>query len=168
LAVTSGALSVAAHGAGGGSLTEFAPVLPLIVLTAFAGTAVATRRRNPLAVLGALAATQLAQHLLLSLVHSHQPSPEQGLGFDGTQMAGAHAVAALLTGVLLVKADAALFALAAAVSRLLPRRLAPAPIRLAPRVPVPRANDPAALIEVLLRRVNGRRGPPVVLITQVP
>jgi hypothetical protein len=165
LAVTSAALSVAAHGAAGGSLTEFLPVLPLIVLTAFAGTAVAARRRSPFTVLGALGATQVAQHLLLSLVHNHHAAANPGFGFDAVQMTSAHVLAALLTGLLLIKADAAAFALVAAVSRLLPRRLPPAPVRLVPPVAVPRTGEPAALIEVLLRRVNSRRGPPVVLIT---
>jgi hypothetical protein len=167
LTVTSAALSVAAHGAAGGSLGEFAPALPLIVLIAGAATALADRRRRPLVILAALGSGQVAQHELLGLVpHHHAPSAD--LSFDPMQMTTAHVLAALCTGLLLIKADAALFALVSAVSRLLPRSLTPAAVRLVPRL---RARRPAAgrvLMALLLRTVNGRRGPPVLLITRVP
>lgn len=167
LAVTSAALSVAAHGAAGGSLGEFTPALPLTVLIAGAATALADRRRRPLVILAALGSGQFAQHELLGLVHHHHAS-SAGLGFDAVQMTTAHVLAALCTGLLLIKADAALFALVSAVSRLLPQSLTPAPVQLAPRL---RARRPAAgrvLMELLLRSVNGRRGPPVLLIARVP
>lgn len=167
LAVTSSALGVAAHGAAGGGLTEFVPAIPLILPAAAAGTALAERHRSPLVIVGTLGAAQVAQHQLLSWVHHHHAAPSTGLGFDAGQMTMAHALAALLTGLLLAKADDALLTLVTAVRRLLPRRLRPEPVRIAPRVPVGPTDEPAALIQVLLRRVNGRRGPPVVLITQI-
>ncbi|NUT46364.1 MAG: hypothetical protein HOV94_03440, partial [Saccharothrix sp.] len=80
LAVTSASLSVAAHGAAGGSVTEFAPALPLTVLVAFAGTALAERGRRPWTILAALGVAQVGQHTLLNLGHHVADGP--GLGFS--------------------------------------------------------------------------------------
>jgi hypothetical protein len=158
---------VAAHGAAGGSLLEFMPALPLVLLIAGAATALADRYRSPLAILTALGTAQLAQHELLGLMHHHH-EPTGGLGFDPVQMTAAHALAALATGLVLVKADAALLALVDAVSRLLPRTSPPGPVELAPRSTACRPAPGPSLIELLLRSVNGRRGPPVLLVTRVP
>jgi hypothetical protein len=158
---------VAAHGAAGGSLLEFAPALPLVLLIAGAATALADRFRSPVAILVALGAAQVAQHELLGLM-DHYHAPTGGLGFDPVQMTAAHVFAALGTGLVLVKADAALVALVEAVSRLVPRMLAPGPVRLAPRATAVRAAAGPPLIELLLRSVNGRRGPPVLLVNRVP
>lgn len=167
LAVTSASLSVAAHGAAGGSLVEFTPALPLVLLIAGAATALADRYRSPLAILAALGAAQLAQHQLLDLMRHHH-APTGGVGFDAVQMTAAHVLAVLGTGLVLAKADAALVSLVDAVSRLLPRTSAPGPVELAPRVTACRPAPGAPLIELLLRSVNGRRGPPVLLVTRVP
>jgi hypothetical protein len=167
LAVTSASLSVAAHGAAGGSLSEFTPVLPLVLLIAGAATALADRHKGPLTILAALGVAQFAQHELLDLVHHHK-APAAGLGFDTVQMTTAHVVAALATGLLLAKADSALVSLVDAVSRLLPRTSPPGPVLVGPRSTAIRAADGPQLIELLLRIVNGRRGPPVVLVNRVP
>jgi hypothetical protein len=158
---------VAAHGAAGGSLLEFVPALPLVLLIAGAATALADRYRSPVAILVALGAAQVAQHELLELMH-HNRTPTGGLGFDPVQMTAAHVVAAVGTGLVLVKANAALVALVDAVSRLLPRTLTPGPVQLAPRATAVRAAAGPLLIELLLRSVNGRRGPPVLLVNRVP
>lgn len=166
LAVTSAALSVAAHGAAGGEVADFAPALPLTLLIAFAGTALAERGRSPWAVLATLGVAQLGQHALLALGardHAHA----SGLGVGPTAMTAAHAVAALLTGLLLARADTALTALAKALSRLLPVLWAAPPPASRVPAPVP-STSPNALVDVLLRRVHGRRGPPSPLITRVP
>ncbi|MBB5958756.1 hypothetical protein FHS29_005365 [Saccharothrix tamanrassetensis] len=164
LAVTSAALSVAAHGAAGGDVTEFAPALPLTVLVAFGGAATAERGRRPWTILGTLGVAQLGQHALLNLGNHVAEGP--GLGFSPVAMTAAHVVAALLTGLLLARADSALAALATAVSRLVPVLCAfvPTAHRAGP-LPAPTGFD--TLTAVLLRRVNGRRGPPAVLITRV-
>ncbi|MGM1058228.1 hypothetical protein [Saccharothrix sp. Mg75] len=165
LAVTSSALTVTAHGAAGGEVTEFAPALPLTLLVAFAGTAFADRGRRPWTVLATLGVAQVGQHLLLGLGHHTADGP--GLGFSPTAMTAAHVVAALLTGLLLARADAALGALGAVARRLVPLPpTPPAPVG-AVAVPVP-SSTPDRLVGVLLRRVNGRRGPPPLLITRVP
>ncbi|GAA1330460.1 hypothetical protein [Saccharothrix algeriensis] len=166
LAVTSAALSVAAHGAAGGDPTEFAPALPLTALTALVGTALADRGRSPWAILAVLGAAQVGQHALLSLGDHVADGP--GLGFSPVAMTAAHVVAALLTGLLLARADSALTvvstAVSTAVSRLVPVLCAFVPTAHA--TPPPTAPPgPDAPTAVLLRRVNGRRGPPPVLIT---
>lgn len=142
-------------------------MLPLVLLIAGAATALADRRRSPLTIVAALGVAQLAQHEMLGLAHHHR-APSAGLGFDTGQMTTAHVVAALATGLLLARADSALVSLVDAVSRLLPRTLTPGPVRLAPRSTAVRPAAGAQLIELLLRIVNGRRGPPVVLVTRVP
>jgi hypothetical protein len=157
LGVTSAALSVTAHGAAGGSVTEFAPALPLTLLVAFAGTALAERGRRPWTILAALGVAQLGQHALLTLGHHAADGP--GLGFSPTAMTAAHVVAALLTGLLLARADAALHAVVDAVARLLPPPLTPVVPAGALWSSTPSA-VPDALVGVLLRRVHGRRGPP--------
>lgn len=157
LAVTSAALSVTAHGAAGGEVTEFAPALPLTPLLAFAGAVLAERGRRPWTIVAALGGAQLAQHALLNLGHHTSDGP--GLGFSPVVMTAAHVVAALLTGLLLARADGVLHALATAAARLLP--VVPAPLVAVgvPRVPAP-APTANRLVSVLLRRVHGRRGPP--------
>ncbi|GGP38006.1 hypothetical protein [Saccharothrix coeruleofusca] len=169
LAVTSAALSVAAHGAAGGEVTDFAPALPLTLLIAFAGTVLAERGRSPWTLLATLGVAQVGQHVLLNLGgHDHTRAP--GLDIDPAAMTAAHAVAALLTGLLLARADAVLTALARALAGVL-SRLLPVPGALprpASRVPAPVPSTAAnALVDVLLRRVHGRRGPPSPLITRV-
>ncbi|MBB5806844.1 hypothetical protein F4560_006612 [Saccharothrix ecbatanensis] len=157
LAVTSAALSVAAHGAAGGSVTEFAPALPLTVLVAFAGGSIAERGRRPWTILATLGVAQLGQHTLLDLGHHAADGP--GLGFSPTAMTAAHVVAALLTGLLLARADATLHALVGAVSRLVPPPHTPLMPAVALWAPTP-AESANTLVGVLLRRVHGRRGPP--------
>lgn len=151
LAVTSGALTVAAHGAGGGSLSEFIEVVPLVVLIAGAAASLADRRNGKLSVLAALGVSQFAQHLLLTWVdHVHTSTLT-------AQMVAAHVVAAILTGILLFHAENAVFSLVAAVTRLVPRPFTPMPAT-AP-LPVPVA-APVALPLVLRTKAHGRRGPP--------
>ncbi|MFT7835359.1 hypothetical protein Q5530_04310 [Saccharothrix sp. BKS2] len=165
LAVTSAALSVTAHGAAGGEFTEFAGALPLTLLIAFAGTALAERGRTPWTILATLGLAQLAQHALINL--GHQAHDRSGPGFDPVAMTAAHVVAVLLTGLLLARADATLRALATAAARLLPVLPAVlAPVE-PPRPPAP-VPVPDRLVSVLLRRVHGRRGPPPLLIPRVP
>ncbi|MEU7480185.1 hypothetical protein AB0A63_29670 [Lentzea sp. NPDC042327] len=153
LAVTSSALTIAAHGIGGGELAEFVHALPLVVLIAFAAASLADRRTGRLSVMAGLATAQLAQHLLLTWV-SHEHT-----GTLTWQMFGAHLVAATLTGLLLFHAENALFRLFAAVTRLIPRRLTPqpvlTPVRTSTGTPYLRRAHAAEL-----SRAHGLRGPP--------
>lgn len=152
LAVTSGALTVTAHGAGGGSLAEFTKVVPLVVLIAGAAASLADRRSVKLSVITALGLAQFAQHVLLSWAgHDHVATLT-------SQMAFAHVIAAVCTGFVLFHAENALFALVAAVSRMVPPPFTPMPaIRPLP-VPI---TSRRAVNQVLLRRAHLLRGPPV-------
>jgi hypothetical protein len=154
LAVSSTTMAVTAHGVAGGGWPETLPVLPLSLLIALAGTALADRWRSSWTIIGTLGATELAQHVLLSVMHGEAL-------FGSGLMTGAHLVALLLTAVLLAKADAAIVAVAGAVRRLLP--VVPS-FRHADRVLVaPGALWPSShVLDVLFRRSLGRRGPPVL------
>jgi len=89
-------------------------VLPLSVLIALAGTALADRRRGGWTIIGALGAAELSQHVLLSVMHGASV-------FASGPMTCAHLVALLLIALLLAKADATIVAVAGAVRRLLPQ-----------------------------------------------
>jgi hypothetical protein len=160
LAVTSSALTITAHGVGGGSVADFGPAVPFTLLIAAAATALADRRRGTWTVLAALFGAQLGQHALLSWVGHRHPAPGMGIGFNSVQMTVAHVLAALLTGLLLARADTALVALAAAVSRLAPRRLTPLAASTPLHMPSTRPSRTDTPIDVLLTRVHRRRGPP--------
>ena len=154
LAVSSTTLAVTAHGVAGGGWPEMLPVLPLSLLIALAGTALADRWRSSWTIVGALGVTELAQHLLLSVMHGDAV-------FGSGVMAGAHGVALVLTAVLLAKADAAIVAVGGAVRRLLPVVPSfPHPDRFvaAPVLALPAGH----VLDVLLRRSLGRRGPPIL------
>lgn len=165
LASCSAALAIAAHGTAGGELSDAALTVLLTAVLAWGGCALA-RRGGLLTIVVALGATQLAQHLLLTEIagstHDHAPVLPAA---NGWLMVAAHALATLLTALLLLRADAALAAIGAAVGWLVGRlqTLRPAPPASA-RSHAARPNVPARpgeLLEVLLRRVSPRRGPPV-------
>ncbi|ATE51905.1 hypothetical protein [Actinosynnema pretiosum] len=166
VAVTSAALGLAAHGAAGGEAVELTPVLPLLLLTASAGTALAERSRTPWAVVGALVAAQAGQHALLALAAHQHHGP--GLGLDPLAMTAAHVVAALLTGLLLARADAVLLALAGAAARLLPVLREPRPASRPAALPAPEGHPQPTPVRITLRRVNARRGPPALPIAPHP
>lgn len=153
LALTSSALTIAAHGLGGGELSEFIHAMPLVVLIAFAAASLADKRTGRLSVIAGLGTAQLAQHLLLTWVNHEHNNTLTG------QMFLAHLVAATLTGLLLFHAENALFRLFSAVTRLIPRRLTPVPVtkpvRTFTSTPYPQQQHTA-----LYTRAHGRRGPP--------
>ncbi|MCP2093460.1 hypothetical protein LV78_001414 [Actinosynnema pretiosum] len=166
VAVTSTSLGLAAHGAAGGEAVELAPALPLLLLTASAGTALAERRRGPWSVVGALVLAQVGQHAVLALASHRHHGP--GLGLDPLAMAAAHVVAALLTGLLLARADAVLLALAGAAARLLPVLREPRPAARPAALPAPEDRPQTTPVRIALRRVNARRGPPALPIAPHP
>lgn len=154
LAVSSTTLAVTAHGVAGGGWPETLPLLPLSLLIALAGTALADRWRGSWTIIGALGATELAQHVLLSVMHGESL-------FGSGVMTCAHLVALLLTAVMLAKADAAIVAVAGAVRRLLPMVPSfphPDTVVVAPVLPRPSGH----VLDVLFRRALRRRGPPVL------
>lgn len=153
LALTSATLTIAAHGLGGGELSEFIHALPLVVLIAFAAASLADKRTGKLSVIAGLGTAQLAQHLLLTWVNHGHANTLTG------QMFVAHLVAATLTGLLLFHAENALFRLFAAVTRLIPRRLTPLPA-VSPTRMFTSTPHVQRTYAVELSRAHGRRGPP--------
>ena len=161
LASSSAALAIAAHGIGGGAAADSLFTVLLASLLAWGGLSIARRGGTP-ALVGVLGVTQLCQHLLLTELangHGHQ----QAL-FDPWTMFTAHAVATVLTAVLLTRAGAALAVVAGAFAWLLSRltALVAEPVRRAAGpAGSPLPARPGALLEVLFREVCGRRGPPL-------
>ena len=161
LASSSAALAIAAHGIGGGAVSDSLFTVLLATLLAWGGSTLARRGGTP-ALVGVLGVTQLCQHLLLTELargHGHQ----QAL-FDPWTMFTAHAVATVLTAVLLTRAGVALRLISTAVAWLLSRftELVSGPVRRTARPggsPLPAR--PGAFLEVLFREVCARRGPPV-------
>jgi hypothetical protein len=76
-------------------------------------------------------------------------------------MLGAHAIAVLVSAVLLAKADAVIFLVVAVLAMLLPTLLTAPPVPSAPARACPRVAPQDRSTAVLLRRSHARRGPPV-------
>jgi len=163
LAIASALLAGTAHVAAGGSAPDGALATLLTLVAAAAGTALADRRRGPLALLAAVGTTQMLLHLLLEGLGTHAAGAA-AFPVHTPAMTAAHALAAGITALLLAGADSAVFTVAAGWRRIvavvplrMPSPLAPArrPVR-----PVTPAEVPAPL-RVLLATLLRRRGPPV-------
>lgn len=156
LAVTSATLAVAAHAVGGGMVPDVGLLLLPTLGLAAVGVALADRRRGLGVILPTLGAAQLATHTLLSLADSGMPADR----VDPWVMTGAHAVAVVLTALLLTRADGVVFRVARALARLLPA--APVELRVPDRAVVVRPVDAVDRARVvLLCLASPRRGPPV-------
>lgn len=164
LAVCSTALAVAAHTAGGGGQPNVGLAVLLMALLAAAGAALARRRRHLPGILGVLAVTQVVLHFLLAVADVHATAGDSAL-WPGWRMLAAHATAVLVTALVLSKAEAAVFLVAAALARLVPRPLVLAPPE-SPRDPLIVAEPVDREARVLLRRVCPRRGPPFLLLNR--
>jgi hypothetical protein len=157
LAACSAALAVAAHGVAGGGLPDTGLTVMLTLGVAGLGTALAGKRRGTKEILGALSVSHLGMHLILTVL-SH--GAHGGHAASGWGMLGAHVAGVLLTGVILTRAEQAIFALARALGLLLPKRSAPRPVpSFTVRVVRPRRID--AQVRLLWRSGVWHRGPPV-------
>ena len=161
-AVCSAALSVSAHASAGGARTDIALTALLTTLVAWGGASLA-RRGGLFALIGVLGATQLGQHLLLTEIattHAHAVSPP----INGWAMFTTHAIATVVTAALLLRTGKALSWVYAAwawlTARLRTLVAGPVPSVAGPR-PMPTPARPGPLLEILLRRVLARRGPPI-------
>lgn len=147
-------LSVSAHALGDGQLPPLGITALLAGLVGWVSAAAAEHTRGPHGVLLVLGTAQLITHLLLSELSGH--------GGGGPGMVGTHTAACVLTALLVARAETLLDLAAAATRRLLPT------LWRAPAVPTGRVRRVVIqapgghnLIEVLLRRICGTRGPPV-------
>ncbi|GAA3997002.1 hypothetical protein GCM10022247_16270 [Allokutzneria multivorans] len=160
LATTSAALATVGHVAAGGSAPDTALTALLTVLIATVAVAFADKRRGPLAILTTLGTAQLATHLLLNALTLHEHGAVTEV-IDSWTMFAAHAAATLITALLLVGAESAIFGMAAALGAVLPRR-SPRPPVFAPLLAViPARSGLFTALDVLLRRAHARRGPPL-------
>ena len=160
LAVCATALSVTAHRIADGGLPDPAMTVLLAGLFGWTTTALARKARGTVATITLLGAAQLVMHLLLTTLAGHHDMSAMP-GSTGLGMVTAHAVATVLTALLLARADAMLLTVLAVLRAILPRLLTPLPVPAAPAsVPV-RVDAPGHLVGVDLRRIRGRRGPPV-------
>lgn len=157
LATTSAALAITAHAMAGGAVPDSVLTLVPVVGVAAIGIGMAGKRHSMAGVLALLGCAQLVTHVLLSVETMNMA----GMPADGMTMIGAHAIAVVCTAFLLTRADDALFAVAAALARLLPTVVAPAPVSAGPARLRPACVPVARPISVLSRRANARRGPPV-------
>ena len=156
LATCATALTVTAHGVGGGDFPDGAMTLFGTALIGAAATAFADRKRSPVAVVAALGVAQLFMHLLLNSGGSHHgPSTAS----DSMRMALAHVLAGLLLGALLAKADACLLGFITAVRRSIPCLFAPLAVPQTASRPVIDFAD--VLHGVVVFTSASRRGPPL-------
>lgn len=165
LATTSASLSVAAHAAAGGALPDPGTTAVITVLLTGAGVALADRRRGSRVIVGALTISQLALHAFLQLVGSHQhQNGHAGLPFDPPMMLAGHLLAAVLTGLLLARAEHALFVAAKFLRMILPRKHTPLSQPTSLRTVCIPAEVVHATAEVLYRCIHPPRGPPPPLL----
>ncbi|MBB5154246.1 hypothetical protein [Saccharopolyspora phatthalungensis] len=165
LATTSASLSVAAHAAAGGSLPDLGTTVVITVLLSGAGVALADRKRGSWSILGALAISQLALHVFLQLVASHQDGAgHPGMPFSSSAMTLGHAAVVLLTGLVMSRAERALFVVARLLGLLLPRRSRPLPVVTTPRTVWILTVTVRSLAQLIYQRIHARRGPPKSLL----
>ncbi len=153
LALCSAGLAITAHALADGGLPDTSLTLVLTVLIGWIGAALAEKTKGPLGVLAVLGSAQVAMHLVLTELMGHMAPAH-------LDMYLAHAVATVLTAGLITHAESMARIAVASLWLLLPVVWRPAPVPVAPvRLPA----DPVAapVLSVLLRRVHGRRGPPV-------
>ncbi len=159
LACLSALLTGVGHVAGGGTVGDLGLLVVLLPLLAVVFVSLAERSRTPLGTVAVLAAGQIALHYLMVLLHASSDAGPALLG--GPSMLVMHAIVTLVSAVGVRHADHAVAAVAAALRRALPRRLAPLPARRPlTTCAVPGPELPARLARALAV-AHARRGPPV-------
>ncbi|RSN37427.1 hypothetical protein DMC61_02480 [Amycolatopsis sp. WAC 04169] len=161
--MSSAALAVTAHMIGDGDLPDTAMTVLLTVLIGWNAAALAAKARGPLATIVDLGAGQVVMHLVLSSLSTHGPVHDEPASVSGgLAMTVAHVVATLITALLLAKADGLLLGVLSCLRALVPFILNALPVPAAVAAPVlARPAGPGHLVRVDLRRVHGRRGPPL-------
>lgn len=158
LAGSSGLLAVSAHVAADGAVPDPSLTIVLAALIGWVGTSLADRTRGIAGILATLATAQVVMHFTLTALDAHAGSDG---GTLSVAMTATHGIATLLTAVLVCHAERGLDTFASAVRRILPVAWTapPPPHGKPPRVLAPVVGS--RHVEVLLRRVCARRGPPL-------
>lgn len=165
LAASSASLAVTAHGVADGGLPDPALTVLLTGLLGWTATALAGKARGRLATVAVLGAGQLVMHLVLTTLGDHTAHDAHAAAgwASGWTMTASHAVATLLTALLLARADALLLTVLHVVRAVLPLLTPPLPVPAGAAVALPpRPVRSVAILDVELRRVRGRRGPPAL------
>ena len=155
--LSTGLLAVIAHGTAGGALPDWPVTAGPVVAIALLATGLARVRLRPSVLLALLALGQLAVHVVLSLAAGHALHTGDA---GGLPMTAAHALATLVVFAGLSGAEQTLFALFYALAARLPLPIAPLTVTGPWAAPCPADPPPRAPLDVLRRRVHGRRGPP--------
>lgn len=156
MAVCSATLALTAHVAADGVLPHLSMALPLATLLGWLTALAADRTRGIAETALILGGAQLAMHWTLTGLTVHEGGTHYGLAMPAT-----HAAATVLTALLLTRADSMLEAMAHALTARLP--VLPADIlpESAPPVQVAVCTTGCGhVVETLLSRVHGSRGPP--------
>ncbi|EME23345.1 hypothetical protein G419_02595 [Rhodococcus triatomae BKS 15-14] len=156
----SGALTVAAHGIGGGMAPSQSSVVLLVLACSAVGALVSAtraRRHDLLFLVGALAAGQALGHATLSV----GAGAHHGLQL-GPAMLAAHAVAAVVTAVLVRAGGRGCQLAVASLRSILPTPFAPVPAPALPARPVPAARRQLRRWLLVGARL-GTRGPPILV-----
>jgi hypothetical protein len=161
LACLSALLTGTGHVAGGGTMADLGLLMVLLPLLAVVFGSLAKHSRDPLGAVVFLAAGQVVLHQLMVLLHSPHNVGTALLG--GPSMLAMHAIVTLVSAVGLRHADHAVSAVAAALCRVVPRRIVPRPPSQHPLITfaVPGPELPARLARAVLGAATGRRGPPM-------
>lgn len=152
LTCSSAAPAIAAHALAGGGVSRTVLMGLLTLVIAWLATVLAETLRGVVGTVLVLGFAQVMMHVLLG---GHGPHTRN------LAIVAAHAGATVLTAVLLTRAESLLEAVAAGLCRWLHTvwRPPPVPVGPVPRV-VGRAAGGTHFVDIQLRRVHGRRGPP--------
>lgn len=163
LGVSSGALAVSAHALGDGGLPDASLTLVLMVLIGWTATALAAKTKGLTGILAVLGTGQILMHLVLTVLMTHSEHQAAGpVVVHGMTMTAAHTGATLVTALLVTRVEALLRAVIGVMRMLLPIVWLPSPVpAAAPKPPLVLPAGASELAGVLIRRVNGRRGPPL-------
>lgn len=157
--MVAGQLALLGHVVGGGEAPSLAPLSVVIALVGFVVSGFGNKQRSFPAVLGMMTLAQGLFHLgFVASTHA-----DHRMTLDAGRMIVFHAVAAVVTSVVLAHGEKALFGLARALQRVVLRMVPPAPAR-------PGSGWTAIVGVGRLRPVTAdllssgsRRGPPVAV-----
>ncbi|RIJ77877.1 hypothetical protein D1871_05060 [Nakamurella silvestris] len=156
-AVVAGQLALLGHVVGGGEAPSLAPLSVVIALVGFMVSGFANKQRSFIGVLGMMTVAQGLFHLgFVASTHA-----DHRMTLDAGRMILFHAVAAVVTSVILSRGERALFGLARALRRVI--------LRMVPAGPVRAGSGWTAIVDVRqwrpvaadLLSSGSRRGPPV-------
>ncbi|PXY32736.1 hypothetical protein BAY60_05285 [Prauserella muralis] len=155
LSLASAALAVSAHALADGELPHLSTTVVLTALIGWVSTAAADKTRGLPGILLVLGGAQLVTHLVLAELSGHAAG--------GPAMTASHVAATACTALLLAHAESMLLTAVSALRLLLPVAWTPAPVGApAVRRAVVRPAGGEPVVDVLLRRVHRRRGPPAL------